>query len=63
MVRKVGSGAFATYHPLVNFVYFAFVLLYAMFFLHPVCLVISLICAFAYSIKLKGAKARRFNFI
>lgn len=56
------SNAFAGYHPLVNFLWFALVLVYAMIFRHPICLGLSLVCAFAYSIRLRGAKTARFNF-
>ncbi len=53
--------SFSTYHPAVNFLYFTLVLLFSMFFLHPVCLGISLLCAFTYSVYLKGKKALSFN--
>lgn len=36
---------FKAYHPVVNFIYFAFVIGFSMFFMHPVCLAISLVCA------------------
>ncbi len=52
---------FSTYHPAVNFLYFTLVLLLSMFFMHPVCLGISLLCAFCYSVYLKGKKALRSN--
>ncbi len=55
--------AFSLYHPLVNFSYFAFVFAFSMIFMHPVCLGISLTCAFIYSISLKGRRAAKFNFI
>lgn len=57
------QDAFSGFHPLVNFLYFTIVLLCSMFFLHPVCIGISLICAFVYSIYLNGRKAVRFNFL
>ena len=53
---------FSDYHPIVNFVYFTQVLVFSMFFMHPVCLGISLISAFTYSIYLNGKKALKFNF-
>ncbi|NLK65462.1 MAG: energy-coupling factor transporter transmembrane protein EcfT [Clostridiaceae bacterium] len=56
------KDAFSTYHPLVNFLYFAFVFAFSMVFMHPVCLVISLTCGVIYSISLKGKKAVKFNF-
>ncbi|MEG1583890.1 MAG: energy-coupling factor transporter transmembrane component T [Anaerovorax sp.] len=52
---------FAAYHPTINFLYFTLVLLCSMFFLHPLCLLISLGCSVAYSIVLKGRKALRFQ--
>ena len=52
--------AFSGCHPVVNFLYFAMVLVFAMCFLHPVCLGMSLVSALAYSIYLKGGKAVRF---
>ena len=52
--------AFSSYHPLVNALYFGLVLVCSMSFLHPVCLVISLVSALMYSIYLNGRKAVRF---
>ncbi len=54
---------FKTYHPIVNFVYFAFVIGFSCFFMHPLCLLISLVCGFTYSVMLKGKKAIRTNLI
>ena len=54
---------FKSYHPIVNFTYFIFVIGFSCFFMHPVCLVISLACAFLYSVMLKGVKAVRTNLI
>ncbi len=51
------TDTFSTYHPVVNFLYFTLVLVFSMFFMHPVCLGISLVCAFSYSIYLNGKKA------
>ncbi len=48
---------FKNYHPIVNFIYFFFVIGFSCFFMHPVCLVISLGCGFGYSAMLKGRKA------
>ncbi|HAQ42332.1 MAG TPA: cobalt transporter [Clostridiales bacterium] len=56
------KDAFSRYHPLVNFAYFFFVFAFSMFLMHPVCLFISLVCSFVYSIWLKGRKAVLFNF-
>jgi energy-coupling factor transport system permease protein len=57
------KDAFSGYHPLVNFLYFGFVLAFAMIFTHPVCLILSLICAFTYSLYLNGKKALRFSLL
>lgn len=53
--------AFSTCHPLVNFYYFFVVILCAMFFLHPVLMVISLMSGLAYAFYLNGNKAVRFT--
>ncbi len=54
---------FKTYHPIVNFVYFVFVIGLGCFLMHPVCLGISLVCGFIYSVMLKGKKAIKTNLI
>ena len=54
---------FKTYHPIVNFVYFAFVIGFSCVFMHPICLVISLLSGFTYSVMLKGRKAIKTNLI
>ena len=53
---------FSTYHPVINFIYFVIVIGLSMFFMHPVFLVISLICSMAYGIYLKGKKAMKVFF-
>ncbi|MGM9612693.1 MAG: energy-coupling factor transporter transmembrane component T, partial [Butyricicoccus sp.] len=54
---------FSSYHPTVNFLYFGLVLLFSMFFMHPVCLMISLTGALTYNIYLNGRKAVRFSLL
>ena len=54
---------FKGYHPIVNFAYFALVIGFSMFFMHPVCLCISLCAAFTYSVMLKGASAIKSNLL
>lgn len=54
------KDAFSAYHPLVNFLYFTFVFVFSMFFMHPVCLFISLFCAIGYHVWLNGKKSVRF---
>lgn len=55
--------SFSSYHPAINFFYFASVILFSMFFMHPVLLLISLVSSMAYSILLNGKKAVKFNFL
>ena len=50
-------------HPAVNFIYFAVVIAGTILFQHPVFLVVSFLCAFAYSIKRNRWKAVGFNCI
>jgi energy-coupling factor transport system permease protein len=53
---------FERYNPIVNFLYFVAVIVFAMIFMHPICLAISLVCSFSYSIMLNGKRAVKFNF-
>ena len=55
--------AFSSYHPVINFLYFALVLVFSMFFMHPVSLLISLTGATAYHLYLNGRKALRFQLL
>ena len=54
------KDAFSGYHPTINFLYYALVLLFSMCLMHPVYLAISLTGALAYAITLNGQKAVRF---
>ena len=54
------KDAFSGYHPIINFLYYALVLLLSMCLMHPVYLLISLIGALTYDIYLKGRKAVQF---
>ena len=54
------KDAFSGYHPAINFLYYALVLLFSMCLMHPVYLAISLTGALAYDVYLKGKKAVRF---
>ena len=60
---EYGMNEFKAYHPIVNFIYFVLVIGFSMFFMHPLCLFISLVCAFLYSVILKGKKAIKDNLI
>ena len=57
------KNEFKTYHPIVNFTYFLLVIGFSCVFMHPACLVISLLSAFFYSVMLKGQKAVKTNLI
>ena len=50
------TDAFSGFHPVVNLLYFATVIGFSMFFMHPVCLAISLGCAATYAVYLGGRK-------
>lgn len=52
---------FDSYHPAINFIYFAAAIACTVWFNHPVFLAISFLCAFAYSVKLRGVKGLIFN--
>ena len=54
---------FKTYHPIVNFIYFVFVIGFSCFVMHPVCLGISFLCGFVYSVMVKGRRAIRTNLV
>lgn len=47
---------FKEYHPAVSFIYFALIIIFSMFFMHPICLAFSFFGAFLYSVLLKRAK-------
>ena len=48
---------FSTYHPLINFIYFVFVIGVGMFLMHPVYLALGLLAALTYNGVLHGGKA------
>ena len=54
---------FSSYHPIINFLYFVLVLVFTMFFMHPISLLISLGSSLTYAIYLNGRKAVRFSLI
>ena len=54
---------FKTYHPIVNFIYFVAVIGFSVFFMHPLCLAISLFSSFSYSVILKGKKIIKTNLL
>ncbi|MDR0425015.1 MAG: energy-coupling factor transporter transmembrane protein EcfT [Clostridiales Family XIII bacterium] len=52
---------FSGFHPAVNMLFFTGTIIFSMSLIHPVCLAISLTCAFAYSIYINGKKALRWG--
>lgn len=50
---------FKRFHPIVSFFYFASVIGFSMFFMHPVCLLISLLSGIIYTLMLSGFSALR----
>ena len=59
----MNKDTFSGFHPIVNFLYFGFALAFAMIFTHPICLMLSLLCAITYSVYLNGKKAVRFSLL
>lgn len=63
---KKGLGEkneFSSYHPLVNLVYFVFIIAITMFSVNPIFLAMTFAASWFYSILLKGKKAIKFNCI
>lgn len=58
---RANADAFASFHPLVNFLYFALVLLFTMFCTHPACLAITLGASLGYGLYLRRRGAARFS--
>ena len=52
---------FAAFHPIVNLVYFTLVIVFSCILMHPVCVLISLVCSFIYSVILGGGKQLKIN--
>ncbi len=59
----MSMNEFKTYHPIVNFTYFVFVIGFSCFFMHPVCLGISLFSGFSYAAMLGGRKKLKTNLL
>ncbi len=57
------KDTFSTFHPIVNFTYFTAVIVFGMFFTHPILLGIAFMSSFTYSVMLKGKRAVKFNLI
>lgn len=57
------KDAFSQMHPIVNLVFFVFVIGLSMFMLNPICLVISLFCAFFNAVYLNGKKSVKLSLL
>lgn len=57
------KDTFSSYHPIINFLYFALVLVFTMSLMHPIYLGVSLFSALTYSVYLRRKKAIRFTLI
>lgn len=57
------SGTFATYHPMVNFIFFLFAIGITMFSMDPVFLAVTLVGSWLWSVLLGGTKAVKFNLL
>jgi len=55
------NAAFSSLHPAVGYLFFVFVTLFTVAFLHPVTLAVSFVCATAYAVYLRGRKAVLFS--
>lgn len=55
------KDAFSQMHPIVNIIFFAFVIGFSMFIMNPACLLISLVCALFNVLYLNGKKAVRLS--
>lgn len=58
--HKFSCDEFSRFHPLVNFTYFAFVLVFSMTLTHPVGQIISLVCAVCCGVSVCGLKGAVF---
>ena len=61
MITEAKHSTFAGYHPVINFLYFGYVILVPILFMHPVFLVFSFISALSYSIYLGRKRAVKFG--
>ena len=52
--------AFSRFHPAVNFIFFIAAVVFGMFFVHPVFLVVSVVCSITYYLLIHGAKGLKF---
>lgn len=63
MLEILDNSSFATYHPIVNFIYFMIILIINMSSMNPILLMISLLGGFSYSVILKGTSMIKQNLL
>lgn len=61
MIKEEKNSTFATFHPIVTFVYFAAVIGITMFSMNPIFLAMTFIVSFIYSVMIYGRKAIKLN--
>ena len=54
---------FDSYHPFLNLLFFAVVIAFTIWWTHPAFLAVSYLCAFAYSVKLRGVRSLILNVV
>ena len=54
---------FDSYHPFLNLMFFVAVIVFTIWWTHPAFLAVSYVCAFAYSVKLRGSRALVLNLV
>ena len=54
---------FDSYHPFLNLMFFVAVIVFTVWWTHPAFLAVSYVCAFAYSVKLRGARSLVLNLV
>jgi len=62
-MNSMNKDVFYSYHPILNILFFTIVISMTVFLINPIILFISYIGAFAYSLKLNGRKALKFNLL
>ncbi|MCI6278024.1 MAG: energy-coupling factor transporter transmembrane protein EcfT [Clostridium sp.] len=61
MIKEEKKSTFATFHPIVTFVYFAAVIGITMFSMNPIFLAMTFIISFIYSVMIYGSNAIKLN--
>ena len=51
------KDSFYNYHPVVNLLYFTFVIAFSMLLAHPIAQIIALVCAMTYAVSVEGKNA------